>query len=876
MKIAEWIRGRFGKSVPGAGRSPEDMESLRRAFKVRYHNFKLLLNANNKALEAMTDLEAALQGFSPFEMRFVRARITAVSTSVFQMIKYLNELAPHKYGALFERFKHIQGKIARFVETNGVPDQGPFVVSLRDCGKAMTGQVGAKAANLGEIRRELHLPIPDGFVVTAAGYRRFMEQNNLLSEIPRRIQSAGAESMEELYALSTSIQRLIVRASVPVDLKEEILRYYELLKSEETEGVRLAMRSSALGEDAEGLSFAGQYRSELNVAGENILEAYKEIIAGKYSLQAMTYRFNRGIRDEDVAMGVACMTMVDAVSSGVMYSRNPGDSRDDSILINAVWGLPKAVVDGTGPSDLFIVSRDEPMRILRKDIATKAHKFLCYPEEGICRMETTAEEAAAACLNHKQVMDLARIALSVEEHFGTPQDMEWSIEKNGSIVLLQSRPLKQMETPKNERKKEEGTAVPVLLKGGSTASPGAAAGPVFIVRKNADVFQFPEGAVLAAAQPLPAWAPLLNHAAAVITEQGGVTGHLATVAREYGVPALFGVKNAVTVLTAGQTVTVDADGLAVYEGRIDGLAGTGKGPVNIMKGTPVYESLQGAIQHITPLHLLNPDALEFNPAHCESFHDITRYCHEKAVTEMFRFGKNHHFPERSAKQLYCDVPMQFWIINLDDGFKEEVGDRWIRMENICSVPMLSIWQGMTAVPWEGPPPVDSRGLMSVFFEATADPALDASTASSYGTRNYFLISKNFCSLQSRFGFHFSTVEALVGDRALENYVSFQFKGGAANLGRRIFRAQFIAEILDQYGFRTEVREDAAFARLEGYAQSFMEERLRILGYLIIHTRQLDMIMANGTAMNSRRQQILKDLHHIVIPNYSSFTTCKSP
>ncbi len=876
MKIAEWIRGRFGKSVPGAGRSPEDMESLRRAFKVRYHNFKLLLNANNKALEAMTDLETALQGFSPFEMRFVRARITAVSTSVFQMIKYLNELAPHKYGALFERFKHIQGKIARFVETNGVPDQGLFVVSLRDCGKAMTGQVGAKAANLGEIRRELHLPIPDGFVVTAAGYRRFMEQNNLLSEIPRRIQSAGAESMEELYALSTSIQRLIVRASVPVDLKEEILRYYELLKSEETEGVRLAMRSSALGEDAEGLSFAGQYRSELNVAGENIFEAYKEIVAGKYSLQAMTYRLNRGIRDEDVVMCVACMTMMDAVAGGVMYSRNPGDIRDDSILINAVWGLPKAVVDGTAPSDLFIVSRGGPMKILRKDIATKAHKFLCYPEEGICRMETTTDEAAAASLNDKQVMDLAGIALSVEEHFGTPQDMEWSIDRNGSIVLLQCRPLGQVKTPGTGREKGKEGSARLLLKGGATASPGAAAGPVYIVRKNADLFQFPEGAVLAAAQPLPAWAPLLNHASAVITEQGGITGHLATVAREFGVPALFAVNNAVTALTAGQTVTVDADGLAVYEGRIDGLAETRKGPVNIMKGTPVYESLQGAAQHIVPLHLLDPDALEFNPAHCESFHDITRYCHEKAVVEMFRFGKNHHFPERSAKQLYCDVPMQFWIINLDDGFKVEVSDRWIRLENICSVPMLSIWQGMTAVPWEGPPPVDSRGFMSVLFEATADPALDASTGTSYGTRNYFMISKNFCSLQSRFGFHFSTVEALVGDRALENYVSFQFKGGAANLGRRIFRAQFIAEILDQYGFRTEVREDAAFARLEGYAQSFMEERLRILGYLIIHTRQLDMITANGTAMNGRRQQILKDLHHIVIPNYSSFTTCKSP
>ncbi len=866
MKIGNWIKRRFRRDLPGDRLSAGEIESLRTAFKTRYHSFKLLLNANNKALEAMTQLEEALRGSSPFGMTFVRARITALSTNVFQMIKHLNELAPNKHEALFERFRHIRGKISPCMEEKEAVKADPLVISLRNCRRDMADKVGAKAANLGEVGRALHLPIPNGFVITAAAYQRFMAHDDLKSEIQRRIQAAGAESMEQLYALSASIQQFIIRASIPSDLKKEIQNHYDLLEHEEVEGIRVAMRSSALGEDTEGLSFAGQYRSELNVSAENVFEAYKEIVASKYSLQAMAYRFNRGIREEDIAMCVACVAMVDAAAGGVMYSGNPGDREDDSIIINSVWGLPKAVVDGTMPADLFVISRDAPVKILQKNIARKTRKFICDPAEGISRMDTAEEEAAAASLNDDQAVELARIALRVEAHFGTPQDMEWAVDQEGSVVLLQCRPLHRVETAKIRVKQEKTASLPVLVKGGVTASPGVAAGPVYRVSSNMDALQFPDRAVLVAAQALPRWAPLLHRAAAIVTEQGGLTGHLATVAREFAIPALFGMKDATAILSNGQITTVDADNQVVYRGEIHALAETRKAPINVMKGSPVYNSLKGAARHIIPLNLLDPDAPEFNPGHCETFHDITRYCHEKAVVEMFRFGKDHHFPERSSKQLYCDVPMQFWVINLDDGFKEEVNDRWIPIENICSIPMLSIWQGMTAIPWEGPPAVDSRGFMSVLFEATANPALDPASGTSYGMRNYFMISRNFCSLQSRFGFHFSTAEALVGERAVENYISFQFKGGAANLERRIFRAQFLGKILEQYNFRTEIRQDAAFARVEGYEQPFMEERLRILGYLIIHTRQLDMIMSNEAAMHHQRQRILKDLRQIIVPH----------
>jgi pyruvate,water dikinase len=632
------------------------------------------------------------------------------------------------------------------------------------------------------------------------------------------------------------------------------------------------MRSSALGEDAADTSFAGQYRSELNVSPDYLIDAYKDIVASKYSLQAVAYRHNRGILDEDVSMCVGCMVMVNALAGGVTYSRNPLNIRDDSIIINSVWGLPKSVVDGSVAPDAFIISRSEPLAVIEKDIKTKDYKFVCYPDEGVCRLDLMGEGRELASISDEQAIELARIALQLEEYYGTPQDVEWAIDGNGDIFILQCRPLKQTEVADQVKVGggRDAGREHVLREGGDTASTGVAAGPVFVLRKNSDALQFPKGAVLVAAQALPRWAALLSRSAAVITEQGSVAGHLANVAREFGVPALFGVAGATTALVNGDEITVDADGLRIYRGRMESLLVADAPRKNLMEGSPVHEVLREVIQHIVPLYLLDPDSTEFRPRNCRTMHDITRFCHEKSVHEMFSFGKEHHFSERASKQLVCEVPMLWWFINLDDGFKEDVPGKFVRLDNIVSIPVLALWEGINAVPWEGPPPVDARGFMSVLLEASANPALDPSMPSHYANRNYFMISKNFCSLSSRFGFHFSTVETLVGERPNENYISFQFKGGAADYHRRLRRAQFVASLLEEYGFRVEVKDDGVFARMEGFDEEFMKTRLRVLGYLLMHTRQLDMIMANDSAYHHHRSKMMQDIDSILNPSPVGF------
>jgi pyruvate,water dikinase len=854
------LRNIFAGGEPAQALS---MEELRAAFKARYHAFKLLLAANNTALQLMTDMEAALRGRHSFGMTFVRSHATAVCVNVFNIIKYLNELTGNRYQGLEKVFGDLERKIDATLKQRQAPTLTELVLPLNEVRREMADGVGSKMANLGDITGEMpEIAVPPGFAITAAAYDRFMTHNRLDDEINRRLQSMQEEDISDLHRKSSEIQMLIIGAELPPELAEAISRAYGALARAAGGEVRMALRSSAIGEDAADTSFAGQYHSELNVSRDNLYQVYKEVLASKYALTALTYRLHKGLRDEDVAMCAGCMAMVDSVAGGVMYSRDPTDIRRDAIFLNAVHGLAKSVVDGTVTPDLWVISRGEPLTILKREIRDKGQKAVCLPEEGV-RL-TSDPRGSEAAITDDQALDLARIALALEAHFQGPQDIEWCIDQAGCILILQSRPLKQVVAPRDESLAARAGDYPVLLKGGELASAGVAAGPVYVVKNNLDLLQFPEGAVLVTAFPHPGWAPLLSRAAALVTDRGGVTGHLANVAREFGIPALFNTGEATALLAPGQVVTVDVDGLAVYRGRVEellALAGPKKG---LMAGTPVGETLQEVMTLITPLYLTNPEGPDFSPKGCRTLHDITRFAHEIAVKEMFAFDKKQAFSRYFIKKLVTPVALEWWVLNLEDGFKEEVAGDQVELRNIASLPMLALWEGITAVPWEGPPPVDTRGFMSIVMGAATDPNLATAGGTIFGNQNYFMIARDFCNLTSRLGFHFSTVEALVGDQAFENYLRFAFKGGAADYPRRIRRAKFVGEILERYHFKVDVKEDALFARLEGEGKDYMLSRLRILGYLTIHTRQLDMIMLNEADVQYYAEKFRQDLEKLAV------------
>jgi pyruvate, water dikinase len=839
---------------------PSD-EELQRGFRLRYLQFKRILNANDKVLNMMAEMEEALQGNKPFGMSFVRSRCTLISANVYQIIQHLNALAHDgPYQALYERFKDIQQKVGSLLDARPKTVEGPLVLGLRELDKTMIEVAGAKMAVLGEIGQHLQVNTPPGFVMTASAYHLFVTHNRLQEEIDRRIQTHDAEDLDQVYELSSDLQQLVIQSPVPELLATEIAGAVEAMGVSSGGAAALAVRSSAVNEDTREASFAGQYRSLLNVSPKHLLQAYKEVIAGKYTATAMSYRFHRGLRDEDVVMCVGCLKMVDAACGGVIYTRDPLKPDEETILINAVWGLPRLVVDGRSSVDRFFLSRKGPLKLLSKDIALKTLKYGCLDEEGICRYALDDRESTQPSLSDEQALELGRLALKLDAYFGGPQDIEWAIDSHGRIIILQCRPLQMTPAPlpghETGAVEKQDTDHPVLLQGGIAAGAGVASGPVHILKREADKLQFKAGSIMVISQSLPGYATLLDRAAAVIAEYGSLSSHLANVAREYGVPALFGVSGALDKLSTGQVVTVDAEGFRVYEGVIESvLFRKPRKPGQRMVGTPVYQTLKDVSAHILPLRLLDADSADFRPESCRTFHDIIRYCHETAVRQMFLFGRENEFPQRSSKQLIVDVPMKWWVLNLDDGFREEVEGPHIKLDNIVSIPMKALWEGINLVPWEGPPPLDGKGFLSVMFEATRNTALLPGMQSRYGERNYFMIAKNYCSLTSRFGFHFATVESYVGERVPENYIIFRFKGGAADDFRKHRRVNLIAEVLEEQDFNVSVTEDVLTARFEDYPIDVMQNRLKILGYLIMHTRQLDMVMSNDAMVAHYRNKM---------------------
>ncbi|MGM0663954.1 MAG: PEP/pyruvate-binding domain-containing protein [Thermodesulfobacteriota bacterium] len=836
-----------------------DAEGERTVLRLRYNRFKRLLNANDKVLAAMTEIEFALKGSRLFGMDFVRSRTTVISTGVYQAVKYLNDLADDgKFKLLFDKFDEIRQKITPVLNNSQNAAEAPLVLTLSNVGRKDIDQVGVKMANLGEAARGLGMGIPEGFVITSASYQAFMEHNGLKRELERRRQADEGGGLDALYRLSSSLQQLIIDAQVPEAVSNAVHEAIEGLRASPTEPLTLAVRSSGVSEDLKEASFAGQYRSVLNVSPENLLRAFKEIVASKYSATAMSYRFNRGLRDEDAVMCVGCLKMVDAVAGGVAYSRDPVEGRGEMIIINSAWGLPKLVVDGRSDVDRFVVLRSPELKIIHREIAHKTIKYTCHSAEGVFREDLAEGERLKPSITDTQVLTLARAAVAAETHYGEAQDMEWAINHDNRVVILQSRPLRLAAGPeKGPAVSSDGGVVkaPVLLQGGRGVSAGVAAGPVHILKKDVDILRFPQKAVMVVMHPLPKWAVLMGTCSAVIAEYGSITSHLASVAREFNKPAVFGLRGACDKLTDGQMVTVDGSGACIYDGEIVELIESNVETEASIAHTPVYQALERIASHVLPLTLKDPDAPDFRPENCTTFHDIIRYCHENAVREMFRFSSRYPFPRHAAKQLVCDIPMQWWVLNLDDGFDKEIEGPEVHIDDIISVPMRALWEGITMVPWEGPPPIDGKGLMSVMFEATKNTSLVTGVRSNYAERNYFMIAEHYCSLTSRFGFHFASVESYVGERIPENYIHFRFKGGAADESRKKRRVQLIEEILTDLGFSLDVNEDLLWARFEDEPMEVMQQRLRIIGFLIIHTRQLDMVMSNEKMVFHYRNRI---------------------
>jgi pyruvate, water dikinase len=452
--------------------------------------------------------------------------------------------------------------------------------------------VGGKNASLGELRRELTplgVRVPNGFATTADAYRAFLDTADLRQRVDAALEGLHVRDLDALREAGRSARAAMLGTDLPDGLAEAVREAYAALEAEYGPGCDVAVRSSATAEDLPEASFAGQQETYLNVRGERgVLDAVRRCLASLFTDRAIVYRAERGFDHREIALSVGVQKMVrsDLSGSGVMFSLDTESGFRDVVLINAAWGLGESVVQGTVNPDEYYVFKPtlaEGFRpILQRTAGSKEFK-LVYDEGGsrlVRSVPVPVEERARFVLCEDEILTLARWAALVEDHYArrrgedSPMDMEWAKDgRTGELFLLQARPetvhaRRDQHALERYHLEERG---PVLVTGRAVGE-RIAAGTARVVRSVADLDELKAGEVLVTEMTDPDWEPVMQRAAAIITDRGGRTCHAAIVSRELGLPAIVGTGDGTSRIPEGAPVTVscaEGDEGRVYEGALD-------------------------------------------------------------------------------------------------------------------------------------------------------------------------------------------------------------------------------------------------------------------------------------------------------------------
>lgn len=824
----ERLRAAFRRLRGREVRAADDAHA--RTFSLMYDRFREILSLNNATLEMYADLEDRLAGHKPFALETVAQRARKAALDVFVMIKDLNQIAGGRHAALYDALHRLNLQIeAEFAAGHPEPE-GPLAIAVEELRASDGKSAGNKLANLGEVRA-LGLTVPAGFAVSTRAFLRFMTEHDLWRRAGRLESILEADGPGALQEACLEVRQAILAAPIPEEVAHELTRM--LARCFPDPETRLAVRSSAVGEDTAAASHAGLYHTRLEVRRDDVADAYREVIASAFGPSAVSYRFDHGLTGFEAVMGVGCLAMVAPRASGIMFSRAPEDPAADRVVISATPGLAAGVADGSEDAELITAS--------------------------------PGETPASVLLSPEEITRLVRTARVIEQHFGLPQDIEWAIDREGALVVLQARPMVAAVLVTSGIAPSDGGRRPLLI-GGLTACAGAASGRVVHVRSERDLESFPDGGVLVARTSSPSFARVMRRCAAIVNDVGSPTGHMAILAREYRVPAIVGSERATNVLQHGQLVTVDATNRCVFEGALEltraedagGLPGRAH---TDLSASPAVQSLRRVARLITPLNLTDPAHPDFRPECARSLHDLTRYVHERAFEVMFHYGDLAASDRQLSYKLQVLLPIDIRIFDVGGGLAEGLGASGkIKPETILSLPMLAFLEGLRdeRIRWDQPRPVSMRGFLSVMGESITAPPPEAQKL---GRASYAIVSDRYMNFSTKAGYHFSTVDTFCDANQNKNYIHFRFAGGGADESRRARRVRFLHQVLAALDFKVSSRADLLVARLDKFDEAATRERLASLGRLTLCVRQLDMLMSSDAVADTYARHFLAGEWH---------------
>ena len=829
------------KSAADLGEESRAAELLRS----KYDCFRELLAFNTECLERMAELQR--------DLRYVPPRTSALGdfqAPIFQLVRHvvqkLETLSGVRQDVLTAALDAQQTEIERYTAALEQPRAARISAWLSEIHVESEAEAGSKAAYLGEIRNRVGLPVPDGFVITTEAYWQFCGMP-LWKRIRDTTDGLNPDDLATVRNAAALLAAAVAALPLPRSVEEAITRRsHALLKN----GGTLAIRSSAAGE-GRTRSFAGQFLSLLNVREGDAVSGYRRVVAGRFSDRALSYRLSGCQVEAGSPLAVLFLSAIPARASGVLYTRDPGDLKSNTLWVTSARGLGGDIVSGQRPADLFLISRSLPHSVLNRSTVRQEDQIVANEGGGIARVPLPRSANDEPGIEERHLRTLAQWGVEIEDHFGAPQDVEWVLGHDDRMWIVQSRPLVragQTQAPSHSKSDRD---PPVAA--GRSVYPGRTSGSAYLVSSGRSLEDAPQGSIVFVPQPSPEIVRIFPRIAGLVAEGGSLASHAATLLREFRIPAVFETPGVFDLLSNGASVSLDAARGSVYSGVLWPASGAGcHTPQDLHE-----RAIDPVSRRLLALHLIDPGAHNFLPSGCVSAHDVLRYCHEKAIAAMFEINDarlEQH--ARHSKRLRTTLPLNVRVFDLGGGIAAgDAASQNVDASQIASRPFQAFWKGIShpAVSWGREMPARVGDLASVLATVLEPRSVDVRAL---GERSYLLVAAEHMNLNSRLAYHYSLVDAAVTGTPASNYISFRFEGGGASPERRSLRARFIATCLGRHGFEVDRQRDLVNAWFLNATAEDTSSRLDILGRLLACSSQLDMYLRSEETMNWYVQQFL--------------------
>ena len=777
--------------------------------RARYEAFCELLTLSEHCQERIACLEGIHHGQSVVDWSRVAFLVQELDDLGGKIVAALTGFSPSKGVLLLEYFRKIAFYLKLATDIPPPDASPPFVLPLTR-GDADTAKIGGKAAGLAWAMNLPELPVPQGFVITAGAFHYFLEANNLRGPLDEQLRKLSLDDPDGIRQASAAMVALLSEARIPSIIRAEMEKALSKLA---TRNAHLAVRSSVAAR-GDVFAFPGQYDSFLNILPNDLPNAWRRVVMGKYSPRALTYRILTGLSDMETPMAALVMPMVDAVHSGVCYTRDIDRSASlgGVTSLYAVPGLGENLVGGRMSPGVFTLdaetSLERPPEILQRP-------------------------AGFAGLSDATVTRVARLAMQLTKLFKVPQAVEWAVDKNGRPWILQSRSIlpQQADGPKQ-------TEAPVLfpdrlpeplIADAVCVSPGAACGPVVRVHAEAALSPVPTGAILVVETLSSSLTHIINRVGGIISQKGSRASHFACVAREFGLPVI--ACESALALSEGTVVTLDALRGNIFPGCLKPMAEAAHVPRKPLAALARARQ-EKLLPHVAHLNLADPDSPGFRPEGCRSVQDVAHYAKETAVREMFAKAGAAGGLAR-VTELKSRLPLLLRVLDLGRGlFPSAWGRAEIAPDDITSTPMWALWLGFSSAPEDLSPCPDQHGEERLTGLA--------------------IIDEHYAHLMLRQACHFCTVDALCGENPAQRHVIMRVKG-CGRYEERLLQLDFLSSALAGQGFETTRTGDLLTAELSGVDANMLRQRLVVLGRLVMATR----LMSRPLKTKKHVQEALK-------------------